>query len=91
MICLHCQAECLPTMMAKLSNGDPSKCCAKCWQEFQSGNQSIERLREKWTQDRRDEEAAGCFDSNADPKLVMTTARILKANRNGRPNTKRAR
>jgi hypothetical protein len=82
MICEHCQSDVSPKQMAKLSNGDPSRCCLKCWEEFQSSHgRDVNAFPEKWTQDRRAEEEAGCFDPNADTEVVKRTARKLKTNR----------
>lgn len=78
-ICEHCRKELPRNQMAKLSNGDPSKCCLGCWEEFESTRaRANAALPEKWTQDRRYEEQAGCFDPNSDPEVVKESARKLK-------------
>lgn len=82
MICEHCQSDVSPKEMAKLSSGDPSKCCLKCWGEFQASHgRDVGAFREKWIEDRRAEEEAGCFDPKADTEVVKKTAKKLKLNR----------
>jgi len=80
MICEHCQTD--SKQMTALSNGDQSKCCVGCWQKFEADrDKHRKRFTKKWLQDRRDEDAAGCFDPRSDPERVKTTARNLKAQR----------